>query len=277
MKEPLFSDTVVYESPLVRIGAFRCHGAYPGFRDTGPAQNDCFVFPRTAVQIEHEDAPPFVANPNTVTFYNRSQCYQRQGISEHGDRCDWFGVRRDLAREAVRTVDPKVEDTPFRWHRGPSDPRTYLLQRRLFDAVANDEAPNPVVVEETVLLLLDRVIGGAIHAPPDVKKRALVHEVECLLATRFNEHLGLIQIAAHAGVSPYHLCRTFREVTGFAIHAYLRQLRIRHGLERVCETSNPLDRIAVDLGFTHHSHFTHAFRRDFEITPSALRSSRFRC
>src|ERR1700744_5525789 len=106
MKEPLFRDTIVFESALVRIGAFRCDRAFPGFGDTGPAGNDCFVFPRTAVQIEHEHAPPFVANPNVVTFYNRSQHYLRHEISERGDRCDWFGVDREVAREAVRTVDP---------------------------------------------------------------------------------------------------------------------------------------------------------------------------
>src|SRR5581483_112857 len=64
---PSFSDVIVFESGLVRIGAFRCDRGYPGFHDTGPASHDCFVFPRTAVQIEHEHAPPFVANPNVVT------------------------------------------------------------------------------------------------------------------------------------------------------------------------------------------------------------------
>src|SRR5471030_747675 len=118
MKEPSFSDTVVYQSPLVRIGAFRCDRNYPGFRDTGPAKNDCFVFPRTAVLIEHERAPAFVANPNIVTFYNRSQRYLRHEISERGDRCDWFGVRRDLACDAVRVIDPAAQDAPFSWHRG---------------------------------------------------------------------------------------------------------------------------------------------------------------
>lgn len=38
MSEPLFSDTVVYESALIRIGAFRCDRMYPGFRNTGPAR-----------------------------------------------------------------------------------------------------------------------------------------------------------------------------------------------------------------------------------------------
>jgi AraC-like DNA-binding protein len=249
---------------------------YPGFRNTGPAQNDCFVFPRTAVQIEHEDAPPFVASLNVVTFYNRSQAYERREISHRGDRCDWFAVRRDLTLEAVRAAGTEAGDAPFPWHRGRCDSRTYLLQRRLFEAVAAGGFDDPIAIEETVLLLLDRVIGGAMAAPGDARKRGLAHDVECLLASRFDQDLDLAGIAGQVGASPYHLCRVFREVTGFAVHQYLRQLRIRHSLESVLETADPLGRIAVDLGFTHHSHFTNAFRRDFEITPSALRSSRFR-
>ena len=277
MKEASFSDTVVYESALVRIGAFRCDRHYAGFRDTGPARNDCFVFPRTAVLIEHEDAPAFVANPNTVTFYNREQRYQRHEVSERGDLCDWFGVHRDLARDAVRALAPAERDAPFSWHRGRCNARTYLLQRRLFDAVAGGRIDDSIAVEETVLLLLDRVVGGAASVLPHPRKRELVHDVECLLASRFDATLELPQIAGHVGASVYHLCRTFREVTGLPLHQYIRQLRIRHGLEAVCETSSPLSRIAVDLGFAHHSHFTNAFRRDFEVTPSQLRASRSRC
>jgi len=276
MQQPCLTDTLVYQSPLVTIGAFRCDRHYPGFRDTGPIRYDCFVFPRTAVRIEHEDAAPFVANPNIVTFYNRSQRYLRHEISEAGDRCDWFAVRRDLARDAVRSIHPEERDAPFTRHRGRCDSRTYLLQRCLFDAVAGGAIPDSMAVEEAVLLLLDRVIGAA-FAPPGPRKRDLVHEVECLLSSRFDQPVDLPQIAAHVDVSVYHLCRVFREVTGFALHQYIAQLRIRHGLESVCETSSPLSRIAVDLGFAHHSHFTNAFRRDFAVTPSQLRSARSRC
>jgi len=266
VKEPLFSNTVIYDSGLVRIGAFRCDRTYPGFHDTGPAKNDCFVFPRTAVKIEHEDARPFVATPNIVTFYNRSEHYLRHEISERGDRCDWFGIRRDIATEAA---GGQPGEPPFRCHRGRCDAKTYLLQRRLFDAVISGRLRDTVAIDETVLLLLHRVAGGALPVPT-----GRVHDVEALLASRFDQQLSVSQIAAHVGASPYHLCRTFREATGFAIHQYLRQLRIRHGLESVCETVDPLDRIAVDLGFAHHSHFTSAFRRDFEITPLLIRNTR---
>jgi hypothetical protein len=126
-------DRVVFESDLVRIGAFRCHPEHPSFQDTGPAQNYCFVFPRTAVEIQHEHEQEFVANPNVVTFYNAGQVYWRNPISPEGDRCDWFGVEPGLVRDTLRGFDSSVDDRPerlFQFSHGWSDAQTYLLQRR---------------------------------------------------------------------------------------------------------------------------------------------------
>jgi AraC family transcriptional regulator len=71
-------------------------------------------------------------------------------------------------------------------------------------------------------------------------------------------------------VSVFHLCRTFRAVTGQTIHAYRTQLRLRAALERV-EYASDLSAVALDLGFSSHSHFTAAFRRAFGVTPSGVR------
>ena len=51
------------DTGLVKIGAFRCTPQEAAFENSGPIENDCFVFPRTAVVIEHDHARPFVAGP----------------------------------------------------------------------------------------------------------------------------------------------------------------------------------------------------------------------
>jgi|SRR5579871_141111 len=114
-------ERIVFRSKLVQIGAFRCAPDHPCFHDSGPAQNHCFVFPRTAVEIQHEHEAAFVANPNVGTFYNAGQLYRRQAISPEGDRCDWFGVDPGVVRDAVRQFDPAVDEHaeyPFRFTRG---------------------------------------------------------------------------------------------------------------------------------------------------------------
>src|SRR5947207_2543337 len=63
-------DRVVFETPSVRVGAFRCPPSHPSFADSGPIRDHCFVFPRTPVLIQHKDRRPFAADPTVVTLYN---------------------------------------------------------------------------------------------------------------------------------------------------------------------------------------------------------------
>jgi AraC family transcriptional regulator len=268
----------------VRIGAFRCAVGHPRFEDSGPAQTYCFVFPRTAVEIEHEHECAFAANPNVVTFYNRGQSYRRRAISSDGDRCDWFAVSADIARDAIRAYDPAVDDrpeSPFRLTRGWSDPGTYLLQRRLFQRVSKGQAGDPLEVEEQVVLLLDRVLGSSFRragAKPvdgvNPGQREAIHQVEVLLSERWDQALSLRDLAAEVEIPVFSLCRLFRRVTGTSMHQYRRYLRIQTALEQVSESRRPLIDIAIDAGFSSHSHFTAAFHREFGRSPSELRSSR---
>jgi AraC-like DNA-binding protein len=54
------------------------------------------------------------------------------------------------------------------------------------------------------------------------------------------------------------------------LHAYVHELRLRTALERVADGED-LTRVALDLGYASHSHFTSLFRRAFGVTPSDFR------
>jgi hypothetical protein len=72
-------------------------------------------------------------------------------------------VSADIAQDAIRSYDPTVDDRPerpFRFTRGLSPAATYLLQRRLFDAVLSGHEQDPLAVEEAVVFLLDKVIAA---------------------------------------------------------------------------------------------------------------------
>lgn len=274
-------ERMVFDSGSVRIGAFRCDPAHAAFRNSGPAGNYFFVFPRTAVEIQHEHERAFVANPNIVTFYNKGQAYERSVISAEGDRCDWFSVDLEIAQDVVRSLDPAGDsrpERPFRFARGWSDAPTYLLQRRIFEQVTSSRQRQTLAVEESVIGLLERVVRLAYGAPAvtrlrpvDSRQRDVVHHVEHLLSENWGEEPTLRGIARQAGISVYHLCRVFRGVTGTTLHRYRQNLRLRWSLEDVIESNRPLVDIALDAGFSSHSHFTSSFHREFAQTPSCLR------
>ena len=268
-------DHLIFATPLVRIGAFRCPPDHARFKDSGPIREKCcFVFPRTAVEIQHEHAHPFAANPNVVTFYNRGQAYRRRAISARGDLGDWFAVEPSIAAELVREVrpgKPPDEAAPFPFVRGFSNPAAYLEQRMIFELVSSPARVLPIAVEEAVLLLLERVLGeGRFRA--ESAPRAAGQEAERILSRYWDRNLSLRDLAEATGVPVFPLCRAFRRATGTTMHRYLRALRVRSTLERVAESAEPLTEIALDAGFSSHSHFTRCFREEFGATPSAVRA-----
>ena len=69
----------------------------------------------------------------------------------------------------------------------------------------------------------------------------------------------------------FHLCRSFRRATGLTLHAYRDEVRLRLALERLQHGERDLSRLALDLGYSSHSHFTAAFRHTFDMPPSTAR------
>ena len=279
MDRPPF-DTLLYRSAVVKIASFQAEPDHPGFRDSGPAENHCFVFPRTSVRIQHAGRSPFITSPNVVTFYNRDQVYFRDRVTEEGDRCDWFAVAPSVLLEAVARHDPAAAgrpDAPFAFTHGPADARSYLLQRLVVRHLTEGDPIDPLFVEESAVRLLAHTVAGAARAwglagaTPEPRHKDLAEQAKGLLAGELGEPLTLEELARRAGASVFHLCRTFRRHTGSTLHGYRTQMRLRTALERAADPGTDLTDLALDLGYSSHSHFTAAFRKAFGVTPSTFR------
>jgi AraC-like DNA-binding protein len=275
-------DVVLYQSAFLRIGRWRCPATHPCFRDSGPASETLFVFPRESVRIQHEGSAPFVADANTVTYYNAGQRYRRWRLSAWGDRCEWFAFVPSIVAESLATHEPAAKDRlerPFRFSHGPADHLSYLRQRLVFEHVARERIADRLFVEETMCDVLTRVTAiayGRLGVTARSRKGPK-HDVDVaeaardVIARRYREPLSLDDIGRSAGASVFHLARVFRQRTGFSLHQYRNQLRLRFALERLTDAKTELSALALDLGFSSHSHFTETFRRTFGRTPSSLR------
>jgi AraC-like DNA-binding protein len=265
-------DRTVFSTDHVTVGAFRCPVTYPGFRYTGPTERHLVVFPRTGVWIRHAGSRAFAADPRVVTIYNAGQEYTREPIHPDGDRSDWFALSPALARD-VAGID---SDRPFRFEFTQSDQRLYCRQRMLFDRL-DAGACDPFEAEEEVLGIVTAVLDRADReagrrTPPSRRHRDLAEHARAELVRTATMTLSLGDLAARVGVSPWHLCRVFRAVTGSSLHAFRMDLRLRLALERLEDPRADLSRMAFELGFSSHSHFTSSMRSRLGRTPSAFRA-----
>lgn len=96
---------------------------------------------------------------------------------------------------------------------------------------------------------------------PRAVSRAREYLEEC-----FAEDVSLRKLAEIAGLSRYHLIRTFRENVGLPPHAYLTQVRLRQA-RKLLAAGEPIAAVAQGVGFVDQSHLTRRFKGAFGITP----------
>jgi AraC family transcriptional regulator len=267
---------LVFEGDRVVLGEFHCWPDDPRWGRENCAEEGHFVvFPGTSVVIEH-GGRPVVATPNHVMFYNPQQHYRRRLLHPRGDHCAFLLVQSELLGE----IEPRLEGARFPVNHGPLESSTYLLHRLLLRAVVRRTADR-LLVEETLCRLLAEALDSGLRlvpAPGQRERRStsashaeLVEATKELVAGRLGDRLTLREIARSVHSSPFHLARVFRARTGFSIHGYRNQLRLRTSLERLFEPETDLALLGRNLGYSSHSHFTDSFHRAFGRPPSAVR------
>ena len=274
------TDRIIFSTPALKVGVFRCSCDDPKFVDSGPSENHEIVFPRTGVWICHDGSQPFVADASIATVYNRGQHYTRMPLCQDGDRSDYFAMSPALALEMADDTIPVGErdpDHPFDTEFLPVPPRVYAMQRRVLGLI--ERGAESSQIEElalTVIAAMFRNQRGPRRTATGARARAAHRDLAMMaraaLAQRLFEPLDLTTMAATLGVSPWHLCRVFKEQTGSTIHGYRRDLRLRTALEHLEPAAGGISMLAHQLGFSSHSHFTAAFRGRFGFTPAEGRT-----
>ena len=122
-------------------------------------------------------------------------------------------------------------------------------------------------------LFLERVtaqsgIATTLDRPLPLRKLALERARE-YIRVHFADAIDLAQLAAVAGISRYHLLRSFRERYGLTPHAYQTQLRVHHAKELVFQ-GMPAKDAATESGFYDQAHMTTAVRSYVGATPGRL-------
>jgi len=276
------AQTILFDSDIVRVRAVRCFATAGGCAPIEYSETHTVVFAETGVFVKHLSRnATVVADRGHAVFFTADRPYRVSHPLPGGDDCLVLELSPIALTDALLAIDPESgerSDSPFRRASVPLSYNVVLRRRLLHHRIVRGVASALEVEEDAVALLRASVrasLEGSSEAPagvPATGRRAEVAEAAQLaIASQPSARWTLGALARRIGCSPFHLAHVFRDVVGMSIHQYQLRSRLGAALDELLDSRRGLSAIGVDAGFTHHSHFSAAFRSAFGIAPSVLR------
>jgi AraC-like DNA-binding protein len=267
-------ERVLWSNAAMTLGSFDAPPDVDDFETAGQiGTRPALAFSRSAVGITHARRAPIVSDGTVAVLHNPGWPFRRFRVDARGDHCEWLSIDP----EALLSVNPRLgrdPRTPFASSSVPLPRHAAALIRLVARHLRESDSPDQLFVEEALLEVISLLAPGdaAARTRGSVRHDRVVQRVRELLSSRPEEEWTVTAIAREAGASPFHVCRLFRRRTGWTLHAYLTEQRLREALTRMMDGDDAdLRDLAVSLGFSSHSHFTDRFRRAFGVPPSRFR------
>jgi AraC family transcriptional regulator len=262
----------LFESETLQIGVFAARPTSDACGDVERQDSNVVVLPVSGVFSRH-DAPGrhVIGTPSHAVLVAADTPYRISFPGAIGDRA--------LTLRFGHAVAPHRIDC----HGGAETPShgllpagAMMLRNLLWTRLENAEA-DAFEAEALSLDLLDislrsmRIGGAPVRRSAQVRRMRAVSRVKEVVALAPADGWTVAKLAKIANLSPFHLCHVFRATAGTSIYDYVVQERLARALDAVLDSGDDLTAIALDLGFSSHSHFTARFRRFFGCTPTAFR------
>ena len=259
---------VLLDTSVVEVVQVGCCSPRSAAGDEEFNQAPQIVLPRRGLFMVHRCGGNVLADPTHAIVFGLEEGYRVSHPLDGGDDCVVLAFRADIHEDAIGRLNGCS---------GRLSPRTQLGGSVFVGAVGRDDA-DALRCEEGAMLLLEAVAGD-LAATSRAEVRASTaqcdraDQVRALLADDLTRRWRLADLGRAVHCSPFHLARQFRRATGESISGYLLRVRLAAALHRIAEGEGNLARLAVELGFSHHSHFTARFRSVFGCTPVRARGA----
>jgi len=269
---PEFDVQSLLQTPSVWVRDVGCRGSC---RHQSPEETMAvshLVFPYRGVYVRHLGSEPSVADANQVVLFNRGDGYRVSHPVHGGDASLAIVVDDSVIRElAPRSLLHAGDALAFAHPRLRIDPRAQVLVALLRHSLRAGLA-EPLEAESLTLTLVHRALGPrTTHAAGSTTgNRRLVDRAKLALTTDLSRRWTLDEVAREVGTSAVYLTQVFQRVEGVPLYRYQLRLRLARALDILAQRDD-LSALALELGFSSHSHFSAAFQQTYGCSPSALR------
>jgi len=230
------------------------------------------VFPYRGLYVRHVGSSEAVAEANQVIFFNAGEEYRVSHPVDGGDGNLSLHMTDDVLCELVPGTQLRPGGSlSFNRHRRRIDARAQALVALLRYGLGSCAA-DTLEGESLALTLVRWALGE--HTSHDAGAswglEKLVDRAKLALSSDLARRWTLGDVAKEVGVSPVYLTQVFRRVEGMPLYRYQLNLRLARALDLLGKYDD-LTMLALDLGFSSHSHFTFAFRKAYGRSPVEFR------
>jgi AraC family transcriptional regulator len=262
----------LFASETLQIGLFEARPASDALGDVERQQSNVVVLPFSGVFAKH-DAPgrSVIGTPSHAVFIAADTPYRISFPGAIGDRALIFRFDDALAPEL-----PGRRSGESTAPHGLLPANAIMLRNLLWSRLQKGSTDR----FETEALGLD-LLGASLRSMRSghisrrhsalARRIKAVERVKEAVALAPAHKWSVAELAGIANLSPFHLCRVFHQMVGTPIYDYVLRERLVHALDAVLDGGQDITAIALDAGFTSHSHFTARFRNFFHCTPAAFR------
>jgi AraC-like DNA-binding protein len=237
----------------------------------------CPVFqvclPYRGLGIWHVGRDDVVADANQVLFVRGGESYRLTGPVPGGYAELIITPDLEVLSDVAHVNGCSLTEHPlFTRRTSLAEPRLQAFRTRFLHWAESAPDGDPLEAEELALALLRSTLRQrrVQHQVNSATTARLIRRTKEFLEAMLSNRIRLADIAVAVGASSAYLTDLFSRVEGVPLH--LMQLRLARALVELPH-AHDLTTLALELGFSSHSHFTFVFRRAFGCTPSEFRES----
>lgn len=160
---------------------------------------------------------------------------------------------------------------------GSEDPILNSLFEMCYAEMVDPASRSPAALEAVLQLIAFRIVRawGSVQQTPVLQRNALpvyrLNKARSWMLAHLSDPFSLAQVAAHCGMSEYHFSRQFKQATGVTPSAWFTAQRIEWGCRLLRETDLSVTDIALEVGYSSHSHFSQVFKKMKAQKPAEYR------
>lgn len=227
-----------------------------------------------------------------ILFGNPSDEYIIKHNYHIPDQCTNIYIDRETLEEAAQHYFIKKQkklfsggtSQPFKFPftTVDSNPSFDYLHGLVYNLTCANRGKDKLKMDSLLIHIVDelfahfaqtKTVGASLKINKKLKDLHLetIERGKNFIIENFREDISLSAIASNAYVSPYHFSRIFKQFTKASPYNYLLEVRLKHAMLLLKNTSLYITEVCYESGFNRLEHFIATFTRRFGISPLKYR------